>query len=109
MLLEPHATLTLHVAMVRRKDHDGVVGEAGFIEHVHDPSDMVVDIADHAVIAMARTPAIIDGHRELVAALTEMQVAAEVIHLVEIERGDGRRFDVVGAIAVPIFLADHIG
>ena len=95
MLLEPHAALAHHFAVVRGEDDDGVLGLPGVPKDIHDLADLVVDIRDHPVVAVARHAAMIVVHRELVPSLAVMQVAAEVVHLVQLQRRHRRAFDVV--------------
>ena len=54
-LLEPHAALAHHVAVIRCEDHDRVFGETGFGQSIHQAPEHRVDVRDHPVIAAPRT------------------------------------------------------
>ena len=49
--LEDHLVLAEELAVIARDDHERVVGEPALVEHVEHPTDRVIELRDHAVVA----------------------------------------------------------
>ena len=108
-VLVPHAALAHHVAVVGGVDHDGVVGQTGPIEQRQQAADLVVDRADHPVVAVAGVADVLVGDRALVAPVRVVQAAAQRIQrLVRYLRAAGQ-IDVVVTVAVPVLLSGGVG
>ena len=95
--------------MVRGEDYDGIVSQPGLVKDIHDLTDLVVDVGDHAVVSMTGHAAMFIGNGKFIARLTVMQVTAKMIHLVQFQRRDAGAFDVIVIVAIPILLPNHKG
>ena len=51
------------LAVIRREDHERVVGLAGFVEPIEDAAELVVDLADHPVVGRLELALLLLGRR----------------------------------------------
>ena len=104
--LVPEPALAQHLAMVRGKHDDRVLGQAGRVERVQELTDLIVDVADLGVVGVARPahPFI----RLLVAVEVADMAHAPAVRIDSLKRQIGHRRHVnrVVRVAVPVLLRD---
>ena len=108
-LLEPHATLAQHLAVVAAEHHHGVLIQAGFFQHIQNAADLFVHVIDHAVVSVAGAAHLFGRDAVNVLRVGHVQPLAVFVLVFKGNGWHARVVNVLVAVQIPMALRGHKG